>query len=282
MSAHTLGDARATHEQAVLARRREIEEARRFRLHDKSYKVGIDPSALSSQIADKQAFKLDEAASDAAFDEMRLNVDKHLMYVDQQRNAYLRQRDTAVDDFRRSQQKKEDRREADLNDPNELKKDRPLGEVDSVSSVQRFAGEDVHYAERTRMQQAQLREWAAAQAAEKRAKAEAERQTDALWANHMLEADLMRCEYADKEGEIYRQRLAELAEHNLAQSEFKKSLQKEADVQAEIDNATEIQAQLNSAWLGEDPSLTRSFLQPHRCERRTPRFVPAFTTSMRA
>lgn len=259
----------ATQEQAVLARRKEIEDKRRFKLHDKSYKVGVDTAALSSQIADKQASRLEEAASDAAFDEMRLNVDKHLMYVDQQRDAYLRERDVAVDEFRRTQQKKGESRDADLNDPDALKKDRaPVGDDISVSSFQKFAGEDTHYAERVRLQQAQLREWAAAQAAEKRQKAEAERQTDAMWANHMLEADLMRCEYAEKEGHIYRQRVAELAENNLAQLEFKRALQKEEDLRAEMDNATEIQAQLNSSWLGEDPNLTRSFLHPHRCAHR--------------
>jgi hypothetical protein len=270
----------AANEEAVLTRRKEIESNRRARLTDKSYKVGIDTSALSSQIADKNASKLEEAASDAAFDEMRLNVDKHLMYVDQQRDTYLRQRDMAVDDFRRSQQKKQDRREYDLNDPNGLKKDAPvrLGDDDasvSVSSLQKFAGEDLHNVERVRQQQAQLRAWAAAQMAEKEAKTAAERQTDSMWANHMLEADLLRCEFADKEAEIYRQRLAELTEYNLAQADFKKTLRQEEHVQAEIDNATEIQAQINSGFLNEDPALTRSFVQPHRCARPAPRSLLA-------
>jgi hypothetical protein len=259
---------RATNEDAVLVRRKEIEAQRLHRLNDKSYKVGIDTSVLGSQMADKQAAKLEEAASDAAFDDMRLNVDKHLMFVDQQRDVYLRHRDQEVDAYRSEMQQKQGRREYDLNDPNSLKNEAPArtGDEDpnaSVSGLQKFAGEDLHYGQRVKMQQAQLQQWAAAQATDKRAKEDAEKQ-NAMWANHMLEADLLRCEFADKESEILRQRKTELAEWNLAQAQLKKSMLKEADVQAEIDNATEIQAHLNSGWLGEEPALTRSFVQPHR------------------
>ncbi|KAJ1616019.1 RIB43A-domain-containing protein [Pavlovales sp. CCMP2436] len=254
---------------AVLYRRKEIEAIRLTRLNDKSYKVGIDTSVLGSQIADKTAAKLEEAVSDAAFDDMRLNVDKHLMFVDQQRDAYLRHRGQEVDAYRSEMQRTTDRREYDLNDPNALKNEAPArsGDEDpnaSVSGLQKFAGEDLHYGQRVKMQQAQLQQWATAQAAEKRAKADAEKQTNAMWANHMLEADLLRCEFADKESEILRQRRTELAEWNLSQAQLKQSMLKEGVVQAEIDNATEIQVQLNSGWLGEDPALTRSFVQPHR------------------
>jgi hypothetical protein len=265
-------DVAAANEGAVLARRREIEADRRARLTAKSYKIGVDPMALTSQIAEKDALKLDEAASDSAFDEMRLKIDKHLMYVDQQRDMYLRGRDRSVDDFRSTMQKKEDTREYDLNDPNMLRKDRParLGDDDetlSAGGAQKFAGEDLHFAERVRKQQAQLRAWNAQQVADKKARLAAEKQTDAMWANHMLEADLMRCDYSDKETDIVRQRLTELAEYNLAQVQLKAAMRDEIHAQADLDNAAEIQAQLNSGFLGEDPALTRSFAAAHRCAR---------------
>jgi len=260
---------RAVNEEAVLARRREIEKDRRVRLTDKSYKYGIDGNALGAQVREKQESAMEEAAQDAAYDEMRLNIDKHLMYVDQQRDAYLRDRDQDLNEFRKNEQKKEDRREWDLNDPHAVRKDRParLGDDDpnlSVSGMQKFAGEDLHAAERAKIQQAQLREWNARLAEAKRAKEMAEKATDDMWANHMLEADLMRCDYAEKEAEIFKQRQMETAEHNLAQAELRARLKKEADARSEIDALTEIQAQLNSGFLSEDPALTRSFVQPHR------------------
>jgi hypothetical protein len=169
-------------------------------------------------------------------------------------------------------QKKEDTREYDLNDPNMLRKDRParLGDDDetlSAGGAQKFAGEDLHFAERVRKQQAQLRAWNAQQVADKKARLAAEKQTDAMWANHMLEADLMRCDYSDKETDIVRQRLTELAEYNLAQVQLKAAMRDEIHAQADLDNAAEIQAQLNSGFLGEDPALTRSFAAAHRCAR---------------
>jgi len=261
--------ARQVHEEAVLTRRRELEKDRRHRITDKSYKYGIDGLALGAQLKEKQDAAAEEAAHDAAFDEMRLNIDKHLMYVDQQRDEFLRQRDQDVNEYRKNEQKFEDRREFDLNDPNALRNSKPTRDGDddpnvTVSSIQKFQGEDLHAAERAKLQQAQLRAWNEAQIKAKKEKEEAEKATDAMWANHMLEADLLRCDYADKEADMYRQRQMETAEYNLAQKELQDKLKAEQEARDAMDAVTEIQAQLNSGFLSEDPALTRSFVDPNR------------------
>lgn len=287
-----VNDVDAVHEAAVMTRREEIIKERRSRLtENKTYKLGIDTKALSGQVDEKVMQEAEERAQDAAYDELRLNVDKHLMFVDQQRDAFLRARQEDINDFRLTMQRKEDRREWDLNNPHALQNDAPARRSDddpnlSVSGLQKFAGEDLQIAQRTKQQQAQLRAWADAQAREKAEKDANEKLTDALWANHMLEADLLRTSYAEKEAEILRQRQKEFAEYNLAQAELKKQLRVETDAQAEMDNAVEIQNQLNSAWLTEDPAITRSFVQPHRWgaahparARRAPRRQPVHQAS---
>lgn len=272
--------AHAAAEKSALTRRQEFEAMRRARMdRPKEFHYGVDTDAIAQQIADKKRAKEEEAKLDADFDDLRLKMDKHLMYVDQQRDAHLRARNREVDEFRKSSQTMESRREFDLNDPALLKKQAPAraGDDDSnlsVSGIQQLSGEDLDISERVRLQQQQLRAWNEKVSRERAAKIESDQHDDDVWANHLLEADIKRCEYAEKEAEEYRQRQMEVARFNQSQAQLKDELRKEAERQEKLDNFVDIQGHLNSAWLNEDPSLTRSFVQPHRYAGRVHTPVP--------
>lgn len=94
----------------------------------------------------------------------------------------------ALNDFQQSFQKPESRREFDLSDPLIHRRELPARQLDNdarntVSGMQRFMGEDLHFHERQRFQQEQNREWFSqqqrewkeARADQKRAGEEAER-----------------------------------------------------------------------------------------------------------
>lgn len=85
--------------------------------------------------------------------------------------------------LRSFQQKKEQRREYDLSDPNATRNSLParVGDADArigVSSAQVFEGEDLRAGERRRVQAAQQRAWCDAQQAERDAATLAEQEAE--------------------------------------------------------------------------------------------------------
>lgn len=90
--------------------------------------------------------------------------DKMMCMLEEQQKRNIRNINKAVSDFQKNFQKPETRREFDLSDPQALKKDRPARLSDNdprctVSGLQKFMGEDLNYAQRTKFQKEQLREW---------------------------------------------------------------------------------------------------------------------------
>ncbi|KAJ6668459.1 hypothetical protein lerEdw1_011941 [Lerista edwardsae] len=76
----------------------------------------------------------------------------------------IQNQNKALNEFRQQYQKPETRREFDLNDPQALKKDIPARLADSdprctVSSMQKFMGEDLNKEKRHKFQKEQTREW---------------------------------------------------------------------------------------------------------------------------
>lgn len=70
----------------------------------------------------------------------------------------------ALSEFHKNCQRPETRREFDLNDPHALKKDRPARVSDddprcTISSMQKFMGEDLNCDQRMKFQKEQIREW---------------------------------------------------------------------------------------------------------------------------
>jgi phytoene dehydrogenase-like protein len=88
--------------------------------------------------------------------------------VEKQRRANAKR----IDEYRREMQKKEDRRDFDLYDPERLRKDPPLRVNDEdptlgVASLKRFEGEDLSQKERLKLQKEQMRLWVQEQMYEK-------------------------------------------------------------------------------------------------------------------
>ena len=257
-------------QERAIATRRALEVERLKRIKDpKSRIMGIDTEALAAQVAEKQAAAAADKALRMEYDTQRLQQDAQLAYLEQERLRAERTKAQFIDQFRATEQGKEKSREYDLNDPLSKKKDLPgrIGDEDSrmsVSGLQKFRGEDLAYAQRIRVQQEELREWSNELALKKAEKLAAEKARDDAHAKRALEIDQMKL---DIEATARMARTAAnvaVAEYQLAQAAAKR--EREAATQkAELqDNTEEIQCNLASDMLTENPVVGRSFIAPNR------------------
>jgi hypothetical protein len=257
-------------QERAIATRRALEVERLKRIKDpKSRVMGIDTEALAAQVAEKQAAAAADKALRMEYDTQRLQQDAQLAYLEQERLRAERTKAQFIDRFRATEQGKEKSREYDLNDPLSKKKDLPgrIGDEDSrmsVSGLQKFHGEDLAYAQRIRVQQEELREWSNELALNKAQQLAAEKARDDAHAKRALEIDQMKL---DLEATARMARTAAnvaVAEYQLAQAAAKR--EREAATQkAELqDNTEEIQCNLASDMLTENPVVGRSFIAPNR------------------
>ena len=257
-------------QERAIATRRALEVERLKRIKDpKSRIMGIDTEALAAQVAEKQAAAAADKALRMEYDTQRLQQDAQLAYLEQERLRAERTKAQFIDRFRATEQGKEKSREYDLNDPLSKKKDLPgrIGDEDSrmsVSGLQKFHGEDLAYAQRIKVQQEELREGSNELALKKAEKLAAEKARDDAHANRALEIDQMKL---DLEATARMARTAAnvaVAEYQLAQAAAKR--EREAATQkAELqDNTEEIQCNLASDMLTENPVVGRSFIAPNR------------------
>ena len=88
--------------------------------------------------------------------------DRICMLLQKRQENDIHELNLSLNAFRKTFQKKEDAREFDLNDPDSLKKEKPARISDDdprcgISSLQKFAGEDLNSKERKKLQQEQVR-----------------------------------------------------------------------------------------------------------------------------
>ncbi|KAH9598360.1 RIB43A [Trypanosoma melophagium] len=137
--------------------------------------MGIDKQALDDQVREKEALRRLEQERDEFFDRQALLMDRHAQALQKEVQEIRAAREKELQDYRDTFQKKEMRREWDLNDPRWKAKELParVGDDDprtGVSSMQKFEGEDLDFKDRRSLQQRQQRDWAQQQVEEKLAK----------------------------------------------------------------------------------------------------------------
>lgn len=109
--------------QAVM-RRREMEAARHERIFDvKQRTIGIDHQSLQAQIAAKDAAAKAERDRELALDNAMVATARQADVLQQEVDRIKRLQELEVMAYRTKHQPKESRREWDLNDPDEVKKD---------------------------------------------------------------------------------------------------------------------------------------------------------------
>ncbi len=247
------------------ADRRAWEAQRLARLLDPKEYNKVDTAALKQQIDDKNAV-LDKARHEAAANAEKLKaMDDHLKQLEAATLAAQKESLRELADFQKTVQTRESRREFDLSgfqgvSAREGDDDSQL----SVSGAQKFAGEDLGKPHRVRAQQRELSEWSAAAIARKEAEMKRDKEQADTFSKSLVDMDSYRVKLEDQYDASRKATAKALADFNLAQVEAKREREKARLLAEQQDNLEEIQNNLASAQLNENPEVGRSYIAPNR------------------
>jgi len=259
----TSGDvSREQQEARVIDRRRRLEEERKARIFNaKQRTIGIDKEALERQIAERQAATELEQRRDAAFADRMLVTEQRVQLMERDVQRARKDATMSVQAYREQMQQKHMRKEWDLNDPTQLRKDRATREGDTdpytgPASIQKFSGEDLEYGNRVRRQQQQQAQWVVEQMAEKQAQIDNEQEMDRLFAERQAEVDERRA--AMEENEMTSRVVMNNAvrDYNIALMDAKRDKTMQERTEEAVDAIEEIKYQLNSELLNENVGAT--------------------------
>jgi hypothetical protein len=216
-----------------IQKRRERDDARRRTfLNAKTRLMGVDRSALDLQVAELKMKKKIEREADMAYAN-RMNDIKNIL---EERN--MQEHEAKIEDAMKTRavwdvqkQQYTERSTFDLNDPNELKK-RPKWTDDDVigpSSLRRFAGEDLHFGDRKKIQAAQMKDWITQLETEKLIKKQEEQKEALTHHQYLMEVEKVREEMHRIELE---QKLEE--NYNYAQQNIQLAAMRTAEKEQEV------------------------------------------------
>ncbi|XP_063721465.1 RIB43A-like with coiled-coils protein 2 [Symsagittifera roscoffensis] len=255
--------------EAIEARRqRELQRQSRI-FNAKVRTIGIDLQAVQEQERDRRMREEMERRRHEAFANDMIRNDKIAQLLQKRQEADIRRLNKALNEYRNMHQQPNTRREFDLYDPDSLKKDKPARVHDddprcTLSSLQKFEGEDLNNPARRKLQQEQMREWSKQQAEERRKAEEKKRRADMLYDKKQIELD-------NRAMELQKAEMACRKAIVTAQSNYNKALsdevnnQKELDKRREMDDKlTEIANHVHGDFLTENPNISTSAFGPHR------------------
>ena len=257
-------------ERAVINRRRQLEEERKSRiLNAKERVLGVDKPALDAQVTLRREMEISELQRDRMYDHYMEQTAKQLSMMEQQAEREKRAVSSEVNHFRQTYQAQNTRKEWDLNDPENLKRDIParIGDEDprcGPSSLQKFAGEDLSRKDRVKAQNDQMKNWTRQQIEERAAMKAAEEAAERLYQARQQEINVRRKEMEQAEEETKAEMAQKVREFNQAQAEAKRRREEEEKWSEVNNNLEEIRNHLESDLLNENPDKAVSAFGPHR------------------
>lgn len=246
----------------AIERRRKREQERLQRILDPKLRtMGVDTLALSEQIKEmNETAKLEKMREDMYAIQMQDQV-RMGRAVELENRERRRQMLQEEQEFRKTHQRVEDRREFDLNDPGRLKKDKParLSDEDvrcGVSSLQMFHGEDLGRFERMKAQQEQMKQWIKEQSQERLALEQQEKNEELLWQQRQEELNFLNDELERKRQELRALRMKHDHEFNLEHARSRYEREKMDKIKEEEDRLEEMNNMMSSEFLNEDFQTT--------------------------
>jgi len=235
-------------------------ERRLKKMTQKERLIGLDMDTLQKQAEMKQHAAMEERAVQHDDDTNALLVYNHMNLVEIATQSKRRELEIEVREFSKKHLGKDQRREYDLNDPDMLKKERPLRENENdpnlgVSAAQKFEGEDLRSKESMKLQYDQQRAWIQSQMYEKAVEQEAERGQLAEEKEIGVQVNNLRGAIEKAEEDARKELRSKMTQANAYLSDVKKA--KEAREKEEIQEADrkELELMVDSAFLSEIPVL---------------------------
>ncbi|XP_078076211.1 RIB43A-like with coiled-coils protein 2 [Mustelus asterias] len=257
-------------EAAVIAGRRDLELQRQNRVFNARLRtIGIDKQALDGQINDRKIQEETKAKKDLAYANDLIRHDKTMCLLDERHKCDVKNLNKAIAEFHLCYQKSDTRREFDLNDPQALKKDVParISDTDprcTISTMQKFSGEDLQHQERIKRQQEQIREWSLAQQKDLKNALEDQKFANKLYDTYRIAQDQRACAVQQMEDGMRRAVTVATKDFNRAQAIESATRHKLEKRQEQEDNLIEIENQRHSDFLTENPNQALSAFGPNR------------------
>ncbi|XP_043647546.1 RIB43A-like with coiled-coils protein 2 [Drosophila teissieri] len=253
-----------------LQKREQYEDERKRRIFNAKQRLyGLDLEMLDRQILEKKKQRTAQMECDKKFEEQE-QLQKRLILA-QEKELEKKQRvvDSDLNYYRCRYQRKEQRREFDLNDPNFLKKARPTRVADNdislgVSSAQIFQGEDLYNSDRKLRQREQQRAWLDQQVQERKKAEDARRQADNLLMDNVGCRDKHLQEMAKSDHQMRNQVIQRVRQFNINMAK-QKQLDREREKREKYeDDMAEIYNMLSSDMLTENPDVAQSRTDPNK------------------
>ncbi|XP_063703141.1 RIB43A-like with coiled-coils protein 2 [Culicoides brevitarsis] len=257
-------------EAAMIEQRRKFEEERKKRIFNaKERVIGIDKRDLEQQIAEKERLAQQKAELEQKYLAYQDQVTAVVTEKEREMRLEKQRIQNELNEYRAKFQRPEDRREWDLYDPRGKKKDLParLNDTDprlTISSAQKFEGEDLSSEERRKAQIEQQRAWLLQQMREKKEAEEARKEAERLEMEALIarEARTLELQRTEREGKL--KMLAAVTQFNKELANEQENRRKIKEIQEQEDNLAEQLNHITSDILTEAPDAEKSNFGPHR------------------
>ncbi|NXY16949.1 RIBC2 protein, partial [Atrichornis clamosus] len=228
----------------------------------------VDKNALDEQVQERKIAEAAEKAQHEKFAHDMKKNDKLMCLLEERQKNEIKDLNKALIEYHQNFQKPETRREFDLNDPQALKKDRPARVSDTdprctISSMQKFMGEDLNYEQRMKFQKEQLRVWSLQQQNDWKNALADQKLADDLYDKYRVELDRKIMEQQRREEESRRTVCTAVKTFNRIQAaelDHQKELEKTQKIKDDMD---EITALLRGDFLSENPDQAIGPLGKH-------------------
>ncbi|XP_036327094.1 RIB43A-like with coiled-coils protein 2 [Rhagoletis pomonella] len=257
-------------ESAKLQRRAQYEEERKGRIFNAKQRLfGLDLEALERQIAEKKKQRQVDAECESRYEDQTQRQQLAVYAKSLEMDKRKRVAEADLNYYRCRFQRKDQRREFDLNDPNWIKKALPARVADDdtrlgISSAQVFSGEDIGHSERKLRQQAQQRAWLDQQVQERKQAEDARIKADLVMQESIASRDKRLEDMANAERKIRNQMTAAIYDFNSQLAKSKRFDRVRSKKENSEDDLAEIYNMLTSDMLTENPDVAQSRTHPNK------------------
>ncbi|GFS91811.1 RIB43A-like with coiled-coils protein 1 [Nephila pilipes] len=256
-------------ESLAINRKRIAEEHRKHRIFNaKQRQIGLDVDALNYQVHEHLLARSKETEREKHFAEEAKRQSDLAELLEQQKKEEIIAKNKKIEEYWKSEQRPEYRREFDLYDPNQKKKEHPPRISDNdfcpISGVQKLEGEDLDAKNRLKKQKNQVRDILLQQMQEKRMSNFKKDKEKHDWETMMLEQDCYAFQLAKEQAEKNKSvRTKFITENKNIALEKRDSVMRDK-IADDIEKKNDILFNIHSEFLSEDPSVARSNLGPNR------------------
>ncbi|XP_023301896.2 RIB43A-like with coiled-coils protein 2 [Lucilia cuprina] len=257
-------------EAAKLEKRKQYEEERKKRIFNAKQRLyGLDLDALERQIADKSKLQQIEAEYERRYEQQADMIQKVVHNKELELEKRKRMVESDINYYRCRFQRKEQRREYDLNDPDSIKKSQPVRIADDdfslgISSAQIFNGEDLGQRERQQKQREQQRAWLDQQILERKRAEESRLQAEKALQESIASRDQRLEDMANSERKVRNQIVDSIRQYNCQMAQQKKQELLRKKQEKNEDDMAEIYNMLTSDILTENPDVAQSKTNPNK------------------